>query len=811
MKLAASLAVFEAALALAEEDRAAYVRDATATDPELKAAVEALFAAHARSQGFLEPPQGRAPQTIGPYELLECLGEGGMGVVYRARRRDGLYSKDVALKRVRVPDAEMGRRLERERAIVGALAHPNIASLLDGGTDAEGVPYLVLEYIDGAPLNQWIERAQPSLHRLLDVAVAILDALAYAHARLIVHRDLKPGNILIDSRGQPKLVDFGIARVIDPVANVETALSMTPAYAAPEQLRNETPTALSDLYSFAVVLYEMLTGQLPCRPERTDIVAWVEAIMRQEPRPASQVASSPARRRELGGDLDAVLAKALDKDPARRYQSAQELGVELKRVLDGYPVLARVPGRVTRSWKFVRRNSTFVLATLAVVSALVIGSALALWQSVEARHERDRAIRQRNQAEAVSALMQRMLSFTDPLVAGDHNAGETTVHDILKAWERRIQDGEFDNEPAVKVELLRILAESFSSAGQYDQHRRYVLAWSELARARSAEDPGEALRAEAASGAAHQSSTSEQTPVSLDRMLEHYRSVLPRLEAAHARGELGAAPLIQAHNEFAYLRRTQGHSDEAEAAFRRSLELAPELRNDQFSLISTVRSTLASTLSDQGRFAEAVAESRRSIAEFEAQPARMQSPNYGFALTVLGGFLSESGELAEAEKLLAEAERILRLQLGKDTLWIGDNLRNQALLALLLERPTQALQQAQEARRIYDASFGETYDHYPTVLLAEAGARARLGEVTQAEALYQRALALRRQLLPAEHYFTAMAQLRYAEFLVAQNRLADARMQLEPALQTLLQKQGRDNPRTRLAQGLWERIEAAGR
>jgi len=224
MTLQRSLALLEAALELPVEQRQGFLRDAAAEAPDVRAAAVALLAAHQASEGFLEPPPAAAaPQQIGPYELLECLGAGGMGMVYRARRRDGLYSKDVALKRLRDPSPELARRLNREREIVGALAHPGIASLLDGGTDAHGVPYLVLEFVDGVPLDSWIQQTAPDVDAILRLALQILDALAYAHARLVVHRDLKPQNILVDARGQAKLVDFGIARVISPKRTVQTA------------------------------------------------------------------------------------------------------------------------------------------------------------------------------------------------------------------------------------------------------------------------------------------------------------------------------------------------------------------------------------------------------------------------------------------------------------------------------------------------------------------------------------------------------------------------------------------------------------
>ncbi|MFO1496505.1 MAG: serine/threonine-protein kinase [Lysobacterales bacterium] len=741
-----------------------------------------------------------APPQIGPYRLLDCLGAGAMGVVYRARRVDGLYAKDVALKRVRVPDPELARRLLREREILGALSHPGIASLLDGGYDAEGVPYLVLEYIDGVTLGDWARREQPGVRAIVQLAIGILQALAYAHARLVVHRDLKPGNVLVDQHGAPKLVDFGIARALDG-APAHTAISFTPEYAAPEQLGSEAPTALSDLYSFGVVLYELLTGDLPYTPAQHEIWSWAQAIQTQEPVRPSLRASDPARQRALRGDLDAVLLKALDKDPARRYQSAQALAEELQRYLDGFPVQAQAPGWQLRLRKYVRRHRVLVSAIGLSVLALLGGAGVALWQSRVASAERDQALRDRARAEAVSGFLQRMLSYSNPLVGTHPNPGDTRLSEVLDEWARRVDAGDFDAEPAVHAELLRVLSQSFGSQGQYDRQRWYAQQWAELARSALADDPGQLLLAQAELAAL------AFVRQDLNGALDRYRALLPQLRQALADGLLSPAQVITPLNNFAYLRRTQGDSAEAEAAFRESLALGQGLPEGQHDLIATVRSTLASTIGDQGRFDEALATAGDAVAEFVGRPARERSADFGFALNVHAGFLIEAGDYALADRELTRAEGLLRARLGPQHLWLGDNLRNQGLLALARQEWARASRAAEEARAIYEASFGEQYDHYPTVLLIQAAVAAHQGDVAGADALYQRALALRSRLLPEGHYFTAIAQSQYAGFLADQGRVGEARALLQRAVADLIRSQGVGHPRTRAAQ---QRLQALG-
>lgn len=803
MSLQRSLALLESALALPADEIEGFLRNAAKGDSELLAEVTALLAAHASSDGFLEPPAASATrQRIGPYELLECLGSGGMGLVYRARRRDGLYSKDVALKRLREPSPDLARRLHREREIVGALAHPGIASLLDGGTDEQGAPYLVLEFVEGCALDQWIRDQQPNVDATLRLALQILDALAYAHARLVVHRDLKPHNILVDARGQAKLVDFGIARVISIDGAAQTAMALTPAYAAPEQLRNAAPTALSDIYSFAVVLFEMLTGQLPYPSSGTDLVSWVEAITQGEPRLASQVCTSRARSRELQGDIDAILLRALEKDPARRYQTAQEFAADISRHLEGFAVLARRPSAALRAWKYARRHRAMALAIGATTLAIVIGSGLAVWQGIEARHERDQALRERSKAQAVSSFMQRMLSFNNPLVAEQRNAGATTIGELLEEWGRRLGAGDFDSQPGVKAELLRALSQSYESQGRYDLYRAYATQWAELARQLSADDPAQLLLIDA------QLALVSFAAQDLDRALSQFRAVLPAMHAAQQRGRLSAAQLIPVLNTFGYLRRTQGDSIEAEAAFRESLMLAATLPDGGFELTSTVRSTLASTLYDQGRMNDAQAMAREAVEAFEAQPRRMLSADYGFALTVHGGFLTESGELTLAGERLSKAEALLRARLGAQHLWLGDALRNLGALRLKNGQLDAAMSAASEARAIYERGFGPRYDHYPTVLLIQAQIHSRQGQPAAAEPLFQRALAIRRESLPPAHYFIALAELAYAEFLLTAGRRVEARTLLSHAHAALSATWGPQHPRTQSAFELLARAQS---
>jgi non-specific serine/threonine protein kinase/serine/threonine-protein kinase len=425
-------ALFLDALDRPEAARPAWLAAACGGDGALRAEVEALLAAHdgAEATGRLERPlfdrpaladdgPGEGPaagRTVGPWRLIERIGAGGMGAVYRAVRADGAYERAVAVKLLH-PGLDAGgalaRRLAAERRILARLEHPGIARLYDGGVSADGLPYLVMELVDGAPLTAYAERHALPADDRLRVFLQVCDAVAYAHRHLVVHRDLKPSNVLVadDGRGQPqaKLLDFGIATLLSgpdtDAALTRTAGAMTPAYAAPEQLRGEAVTTATDVYALGVLLYELLTGRRPY--DLTGKTASeVERVVCETAPPRPSQAAPPEHARRLRGDLDLIAAKALEKEPARRYASAEALAEDIRCHLDGRPVGARPPSAGYRVGKFVRRHRAGVAAAAAVVLALVGGLGAALWQARVAAAERDAAERRFEVArEAARAML----------------------------------------------------------------------------------------------------------------------------------------------------------------------------------------------------------------------------------------------------------------------------------------------------------------------------------------------------------------------------------------------------------------------
>jgi eukaryotic-like serine/threonine-protein kinase len=387
--------VLEAALDRSVEERGALVEAACMGDAELRAEVESLLASAAAAHEFLETaadpallrppaekrPEARAGARIGPYRVLSEIGRGGMGAVYLAERDDQEYRKRVAIKLVRgdADSASVVRRFRQERQILAELDHPNIARLLDGGTTDEGLPYFVMEYVEGAPIDTYCEAGQLTVERRLELFRTVCAAVGDAHRKHVVHRDLKPSNILVTAEGAPKLVDFGIAKLLTPPAGSEHTVTgtrlMTPEYGSPEQWRGGPVTAASDIYSLGVLLYRLLVGRSPY-PAGPDLPHQLgRAICEEDPVPPSAAAAAPTRY-QLVGDLDAIVLKALRKEPERRYGSAAELSEDIRRHLAGLPVTARKDGLASRAGRLVRRNRAVAMTVLAMAAMAILVSAL---------------------------------------------------------------------------------------------------------------------------------------------------------------------------------------------------------------------------------------------------------------------------------------------------------------------------------------------------------------------------------------------------------------------------------------------------
>jgi serine/threonine protein kinase len=487
------------ALEMEEDQRAAWLVSLAAENPTLAAQLAPLLEEHAHlaKAGFMDAnvtpspfaEPGLAGQVIGSYTLLSLIGQGGMGSVWLAERNDGRFQRRVAVKFLNL--ALVGRtneeRFKREGAILGRLAHPNIAELVDAGVSSAGFPYLVLEYVEGDHIDRYCDQHKLDVESRIRLFLDVTSAVDHAHANLIVHRDLKPSNILVSTEGQVKLLDFGIAKLIE-IKDSDSALTaltapggqvLTPEYAAPEQITGAPVTTVTDVYALGILLYLLLTGEHPAGDKQKTPAELVKAIVETDPQRLSDVVTTngDAKRAEdnaaqrtttpdklqrlLRGDLETIVAKALKKEPQERYSSAYAFSVDLERYLYNEPISARPDSFGYRAAKFIRRNRVVVALTSLAVLAVTVGLVAALLQSRTIRRERDIALQERNHALNVTEFVTGIFKLSDPDQARGKNA---TVREVLDRAAEQI-DKNLSHDPVTRAQMMYVMGEVYDNLG----------------------------------------------------------------------------------------------------------------------------------------------------------------------------------------------------------------------------------------------------------------------------------------------------------------------------------------------------------
>jgi len=478
--------IFERACEAIDGERAALLDQLCGSDRTIRTEVEEMLAAH---DGRVELLAERrlvpdcidtpAPNDVldagvrvGPYRVLSLVGRGGMGDVYRAERADGAYRQIVALKILRpgYRTAEMIRRFRVEREALARLVHPGIAAILDGGTLDDGRPYIVLQFVEGLPITEHCDRQQLDVRGRLALFLHVARTVQFAHTRLVVHRDIKPSNILVESDGTPRLLDFGIAKLLDVASDSSLALETRPeqrlltlSHAAPEQVRGESPTTSTDVYALGVLLFELLTARRPFDANGRSTWSLERAVLEEAPPPPSAVVQSPAIARGLRGDLDRIVLMALRKEPDRRYSSAAQLAEDVERYLGGRPVTAQSDSLRYRASKFVARNRAIVAAASVLGLLLVAFAATSTVQARRIARERDRAERERGTAESVIGILTGLFERANP---NKYPGGDTLrVTALLDDAERHV--GTLTQDPTRQAALLRAVGQMRRARGEY--------------------------------------------------------------------------------------------------------------------------------------------------------------------------------------------------------------------------------------------------------------------------------------------------------------------------------------------------------
>ena len=780
--------ILETALARPLGERAAFLDEACGDDAELRREVEELLA-HDETEDFLDRPAIRdrdLGRRFGHYQTERLLGRGGMGAVYLAAREDD-YTQKVALKLIQrgMDSEEIVRRFLAERQILADLEHPNVARILDGGTAEDGRPFFVMEYVEGEPLDRYCDRHGLGLEHRLELFREVSGAVQKAHQSLVVHCDLKPGNILVDAAGTPKLLDFGIAKLLQPGGLPDGQLTvtglrpMTPQYASPEQIRGERLTTASDVYSLGVLLYRLLTGHRPYRLDGLTVDQVLRTVIEDEPqRPSTAAGLSPERRRELSGDLDAIILKAMRKEPEHRYGSVGELVEDLRRHLTGRPVSARGDALAYRTGKFIRRHRWGV-GVAVLFAALILGFIVVVTAQLE-------------RTERVASSLEGILRATLP---SRQPGEESTLQAALDDY-ATILDEQLSGQPLKLARMLDVVGRAHLHYGFHDKAREAL----EKALVLREENlpPDDPLIAESLHNLAYffQQIDDDELAVSHYRRsieIERRRRQTPEVEKQLAIGLSSLGTLLQ----------TEGRLDEAEQVYEEALALREKLYArdaDDLLLLDLVRTRInrGTLWMRQGRLDEAENVFRQSLA-IRRRILGEEHPDVARTLNQLASVLFQRGELEQAEEKFSEALDVWRKILIPEHVRFAGVLNNYGKTLVALDRPEEAEPKFREALGIFLARYG---DDHPNVAIARVNIAETIVSTNsrEAERLARRGLAVFRERYGDDNLSrVAVAESILGSSLASQRRFEEAEPLLVGAYCRLAEGLGVDHVDTRRA------------
>ncbi len=857
--------LFHEALDVPAARRRAFL-EAECDDPGLVGDVLALLEEDARGDSLLdrdlayvagEVLDGSVPplRSIGPYRVLSVIGQGGMGVVYLAERDD--LGRRVAIKVLR--DAALSPvrrgRFAREEQTLAGLNHPSIARLYDADVLSDGTPYFVMEYVEGVPLTAYCETHRCTIPERLRLFREVCEAVQYAHRQAVIHRDLKPSNILVTEEGpvgarraSPKLLDFGIVKQLEaldtPADQTQTGLQlMTPGYAAPEQLRRKPVGVYTDVYALGVILYELLTGQLPSDLSGLTPGQAEAQILKHEPEePSVKVqeadegslgpADSSSLSKQAWADLDVLCLTAMRKDPQRRYPTVEALMRDLDHYLKGEPLEAQPDSLRYRTGKFLRRNRQPVAAAALVIVVIMGLVAFYTWRLAE---QRNRARAEAEKAEEVSEYLISLFEANDPFAAGTDSLN---VRTLLRRGTERAEA--LAGQPAVQAQIFDVLGQIHTQLSQYD--RADALLRKALAlRRRTGDDPLDVAETLVNLGVLFNGvGEYDSAEVYMREALALYEEHLPP----------GHPALAATLNKMGVILNRQGNYEEAEVLYRLALSIQRDVYETPHKDLNFTLNNLAVNQFDQGNYAAAGYYFRRSL----AMSRIIFGPNHpqtAVDLANLGVLLDTRGNYAAADSMLTEALRIKRLHLGNDhyetafTLTqlggmlrrkgdydraeaylrealaieervLGPGHRNTAVtlnhLALTLQEQGDYVAAEPLLRRavaIFGESVGEQHPYTAITRCHLAHLFHLKGKDAEAERLFRECLSVLEAALPADHDILAIQRGKFGALLVAQSRFAEAEPLLVESYETLRARFGSDHPGTReAAQRLVELYEA---
>ncbi len=802
--------IFQQGLAIEPSRRPAFLDNACSGDNALRREVESLMTAHEQAGAFLETPaveqamkvvdaasrESFTGRVIGPYRIIHGIGAGGMGDVYLAERADDQYRKQVAIKLIKphLANGSMLQRFHIERQILANLDHPNIARLLDGGTTEDGIPYIVMDYIEGIPIDTYCDQQRLKIDRRLELFRTICSAVHYAHQNLVIHQDIKHGNILVTKDGIAKLLDFGIAKLLyadssdepDEASGAGLRL-MTLDYASPEQVRDEAITTASDVYSLGVLLYRLLTGHQPYRLRDCSQGDVVRIICEEEPEKPSLLVDrlhhktgsnfsgsaiamgdsiSRARRekpaglrRRLRGDLDAITLMSMRKAPRDRYTTAEQFSEDIRRHLEGLPVLAHPDAAGYRVRKFIGRHFIGVAAASLILMTLIGGIVTTTRQAGIAERERDKARIEAEKAEEINAFVQDMLSSADPRSRGK----DVTVAEVLDEAARRVET-ELKDQPEIAASAQTTIGLTYLSLGSYEA------AESQLHKALRTrlqlfgiEHPDVAISMNNLATVFE----AQGNLAAAEPLLQKALAILRRTDRGK---KLGVADVLNNMAELLFLK---GNLSAAEQMHREELDIRRASLGNNHPAVAQSLNDLAVVLGTKGDWTEAEKFHREALAIIRKVHGP-EHPDVASALSNLASDLVARKEYAAAEPLYIEALELRRKLLGNehpDVTWI---LYNYAMTMVEKGDFAKARDLARQVLALRGKSLPEEHPMVAGSLLVLGRSLMGSGDPQNAERLLRESLELRRKNLPVGHWLIANTESVLGECLTHMSRFHEA-------------------------------------
>ena len=804
-RLRAILRLFERTTELPEAAREGFLERTADHDPEAVAQVREMLAADAETTSAMDrpvvhPPRSTAGTAVGPYRLVRQIGEGGMGTVYEAVRDDATFRRRVVVKLIRagMENDELRRRFQIERQILAGLDHPNIARIYDGGKTDDDRPYLVMEHVDGVPIDAHCDGRRLPIAARVGLFLSICEAVQVAHQNLVVHRDLKPSNILVTGDGTVKLLDFGIAKLLNAdllTPEIEATATwqrlLTPHYASPEHLQGRAITTASDVFSLGVLLYRLLSGRLPFRFDGRSPAEIERMLVEDEPPRVSAVAGSAEHRRRLAGDLDAIVSKAMEKHPVARYDTVSALAADLRRWRDGRPVVARQGGWRYRAGKLVRRHRRAVAAIAAVAllflaltaSMAVMLQRLAVERDQTARErdqaaaERDRATRERRDKERFLDLVLGLFEKGDPYVSREAHAAITVREALDQSLLQLERAG--DDHPDQRAEMLIAIGVIYRNLGLYEQAEAQLRRALDLRHALHGEEHVDVARTENALATVLQQQEADD--------LEQAERLAARAVATLAAGAGTDDPAyLDALNTHVSVLCYRSDYQAAEPLAERAVALSRTLAVDDVKLAAALNNlaTAKVALGDYARAAELYNQSvalRRSV--YGAGSPWLIRP-----LINLGVARRRLEQLDGAADAYAEATRIQTAVLGAEHPSLFATLFNLGRLEQARGRPEEALRIFRRAAAIQGRASGAGHRNLLTVGLRIEEARIDLGRSAEAAPRLRALLATwRPRLDPASDPLLAIGEGLLGEALSALGVDLEAEALLVASYERLLQ------------------------